>query len=1095
MRSNGKDGRRSVFVLQSCVLLFMMIFNVRTSSAQTSTGAITGTITDPNGLVMGDVTVTVHNDDTGTDTSLTTNDAGIYVAPYLQPGNYEVSAAKTGFQNVASKGIVVHVGDRVTLNLQMPLQTQQATVTVTEEAPLIETEKTASSQTVDQSLVKDLPIASRRWESFTLLTPGVTTDGNSGLSSFRGISGLYNGNSVDGANNTQAFFSEARGRAIIVAYVYSPDSVQEFQVANSNYSAEYGQAAGGVVNAVTRSGTNQYHGDLFYDLRYPSLNALDPHAKAGGTKTQTVHQQNHFGGSVGGPAVKGKLFFFGTYDGFRKVNPILYTSTTPTATILNNTTFPCPNSVSASQCANAKTFITTELLGAFPRNLKQDVFLTKLDYQLNATNHINAVFNWQNWGEPYGYNTAPTVNNGGATQNGQGGTHERFLIANWTSTFSNNKVNEFRFAWGRDFEFDSTNSAGPAVSLSNIASYGETSALPRPAFPDEHRYQISDNLSLIHGNHTFKTGVDLNFIHEILINLFQGDGSYSYSLSTAAFDGCPGGTSAIVEANLAFCRWLDDAIGANVGDGLTGKHWNSFTQVNDPITHVGKDDFYDNDLGLYAEDTWKARPNLTLNLGIRYDLQHVPAPPQPNNNTALLKFYTSTLNNDKNNFAPRIGAAWRINSNTVARIGYGIFYGKTSNSTYYALRVENGVFQQTFSGCTPTSGCAPTFPNVFFTPPGPALAAPFAGALTPTVGIPGGSISPSAAAVHGMSPNFVNPVAHEGEISIERQLRGRVAVSATYLLTRGIHLPSSYDSNIAPATTTRTYDILSSSNATVRTVTEPWYNQRIDTNSGLILNQASVVNSWYNGLVLSVRKPTSHNIELLFNYTFSKALDDGQTAGSNGTFYGTDDVLDPYNLKRDYSYSDLDQRHRFVGSVVWQPMYFQDSPRLLHETLDGWSASGIVTSGTGQPYTAFISGSTLTPLPATFTGGLPVDGGMTGADVSTFASATNGRASWIPRNFYNLPNFTNIDFRLGREFNLKEKYRFSFSADAFNLFNSTIVTGVNTTAFTYSNAGSGACAGHVNGCLSPSASFQSVSTTSGNLYGARQLQINARFEF
>ncbi len=140
-----------------------------------------------------------------------------------------------------------------------------------------------------------------------LLTPAVTTDGTGGLSSFRGLSSLYNGNSVDGANNTQAFFSEARGRAIIVSYVYSPDSIKEFQVASSNYSAELGQAAGGVVNAVTKSGTNQLHADLFYNLRYPSLNALDPLAKSQGIKTQTVHQQQQFGGSVGTPIIKDKL--------------------------------------------------------------------------------------------------------------------------------------------------------------------------------------------------------------------------------------------------------------------------------------------------------------------------------------------------------------------------------------------------------------------------------------------------------------------------------------------------------------------------------------------------------------------------------------------------------------------------------------------------------------------------------------------------------------------------------------------------------------------------------------------------------------------
>jgi hypothetical protein len=1067
-------------VILFAICLFAASLWPQAAMAQTATGSITGAVTDPSGLPIPDAAILVRNADTNTQTHYSTNNVGVYVAPYVQPGNYAVTTGKQGFQTVLHQNVVVHVGEIVTINVRMPVQGSTTSVTVTEQAPVLELDKTEQSQTVSQNQVEGLPIANRRWENFVLLTPAVTTDGNSGLSSFRGLSSLYNGNSVDGANNSQAFFSEARGRAIIVSYVYSADSIREFQVATSNYSAELGQAAGGVVNAVTKSGTNQLHGDLFYNLRYPDLNALDPLGKSHGIFTQTVHQQNQFGGSVSAPIIKDKLFFFGTYDGFRKVNPILYTSTQPNSTIAG---FACPLNVTATACTNAKAFITNGLLGAFPRNLKQDVFLGKLDYQLNGNNHLSAVFNFQNWQEPYGYNTAPTVNNGGATQNGNGSTHERFLIGNWTSNFSTNKVNEVRFQWGRDFEFDTTNSGGPSVSLLNIASYGETSALPRPAFPDEHRIQLSDNFSMVQGKHFLKMGVDINFIHELLINLFQGDGNYSYN-STTAFGGCPTGP------NATFCRWVADAVGANSGPGTVGMHYSSFTQVNDPITHVGKDDFYNNDYAAYLEDTWKQRSNLTLNLGVRYDLQHVPAPPRPNTASPLLTLYTSTLNIDKNNVAPRIGVAWNFLGNTVLRAGYGIFYGKTSNSTYYALRVENGVYQQTFSGCGPSgiTSCAPTFPNVFFTPPGPAVAPPFEGALTPAVGIPGGTLPASSAAAHGMSPNFVNPAAHEGEVSIERQLPGQMTISATYLLTRGLHLPASYDANVAPTAATRSYDVLNSTGATALTATVPFYTARLDTGTGLILNQASVVNSWYNGLVLSLHKQMSHGLELMFNYTFSKALDDGETAGTNGTFFGTDGVLDPYNLRRDYSYSDLDQRHRFVGSVVWQPTVGHLDNRFLRQAVNGWSASGIVTVGTGQPYTPFIGTSILGTA-------IPGDGGMTGAEVSTFAGPTGGRASWLARNFYNLPNYQTVDFRLGRGISFLEKYRLNFMVDAFNLFNSTIVGGVNTTAYTYSGAGTGACAGHTNGCLVPSSSFASRTTTSSLLYGARQLQFGARFEF
>lgn len=1063
-----------------CLFAAAVLFAAQAAHAQTATGTITGTVTDPTGLAIPEASVVVRNTETNTESQYLTNNDGVYVAPYVQPGNYEVTTNKGGFQAVLHKNVIVHVGESLTINVSLPVRGETTSVTVTEEAPVLETDKTAQSQTVSQNQIEGLPIATRRWENFVLLTPAVTTDGNSGLSSFRGLSSLYNGNSVDGANNSQAFFSEARGRAIIVSYVYSADSIKEFQVATSNYSAELGQAAGGVVNAVTKSGTNHLHGDLFWNLRYPDLNALDPLGKSRGIFTQTVHQQNQFGGSVSTPIIRDKLFFFGTYDGFRKVNPILYTSTQPISTI---NSFVCPAAVSASACTNAKAFITGDLLGAFARNLKQDVFFGKLDYQLNDNNHLSAVFNFQNWQEPYGYNTAPTVNNGGATQNGSGTTHERFFIGNWTANFSTNKVNELRFQWGRDFEVDTTNSPGPSISLLNIASYGETSALPRPAFPDEHRVQIADNFSWVKGRHLVKMGVDFNFIHELLINLFQGDGNYSYN-STTAFAGCPAG------ANATFCRWVADAVGADVGSGTIGQHYTSFTQVNDPITHVGKDDFYNNDYAGYFEDTWKVRPNVTLNLGVRYDLQHVPAPPKPNTASPLLTLYTSTLNIDKNNIAPRFGFSWQFLGNTVLRGGYGVFYAKTSNSTYYALRVENGVYQQTFSGCGPSgiTSCAPTFPNVFFTPPGPPVAAPFAGALTPNVGIPGGTLPASSAAAHGMTPNFVNPLAHEAELTIERQLPGRMTFSAGYLFTHGVHLPSSYDANVAPSTTTKSYDVLNSAGTTALTATVPFYTARLDTGTGLILNQYSVVYSNYNALVLSLHKQMSHGLDLLFNYTYSKALDDGQTGGSNGTFFGTDGVLDPYNLNRDYSFSDLDQRHRFVGSVVYQPVFGHVDNAVARQFVNGWSVSAIGTVATGQPYSPQIGSSILGTA-------LPGDGGMTGAEVSTFAGPTGGRASWIARNGYNLPNFNTVDVRLGRAISFAEKYRLNFMVDAFNAFNSTIVGGVNTTAFTYSGAGVGSCAGHTNGCLLPSSSFGTRSTTSSLLYGARQLQFGARFDF
>src|SRR5580704_13619525 len=1046
-------------------LVTLLVLTAGSTCAQTAgAGTITGVLTDQTGAAVPGATVVVRNTDTGIDRSTTTNDSGIYFATFLQPGHYEVSVSKTCFAKLVRKDLLVQVGQTVSIDFSLPIQTTQDQVTVTGQESLIDPEKTEQSEVVTQNLVENLPIVGRRWDNFVLLTPGVTTDG--GLVSYRGISGLYNNNSVDGANNNQAFFSEARGRST-VPYVYSMDSIQEFQVSSSNYSAEFGQAAGGVVNAVTKTGSNGLHGDLFYFLRYPSLNALDPVNKAAGIFTQGVHQQQQFGGSGGGAAKKDKLFYFVTYDGSRKVFPVSYTSTAfPNAASPNET---CPQVITAAQCAAANAFLRGNL-GAYGRDGVSDVAFGKLDYQVNSKNHLSGAFDWNDYHAPNSYNTSTTINNSSLSANGPAVTHTRILVANWDSVITNAMVNNFRFQWGLDNEIIGANDGGPSVSVTNVTGYGLPNALPRPAFPDEHRLQFADTVSWSHGKHQIQAGVDVNAIHELLVNLFQGGGVYSYSGSAAA----------------AFSNWAADVTGTNLGDGLTGKHYSGFTQVTDPITGVGKDDFYNNDFAGFIEDSWKVRPNLTINLGLRYEIQNVPQPNKPNTLTPLTTLYTSTLNIDKNNFGPRIGVAWAPTKTTAVRAGYGMFYGKTSNSTFYALRVENGVYQQTFK-CTPTSCPALTFPNLIFTPPGATPQAPFAGALTPQVT----PFTPPAGTqlAHGLVPDFVNPPVHEGEFTIEQQLPGNMSFSLGYLFARGLHLPVFIDSNLSPSTSTHTYDILTASNSVAQSITVPWYTTRLNPTTGVILDGYSVANSWYNALVATLRRPMSHGFEALINFTWSKAEDDGAVAGANGTFYGTDPPLDPYNQRQEDSLSDLNQKLRFVGSIVYNPRFKVSG--VANQIANGWFLSTIVTAATGQPVFATISG-----FPS---GG--ADYGVTGGEVTNTGGSTGGRPPQFGRNVFIGPGLTNVDFRIMRQFTIRERLHLQALGEAFNLFNHTNFSSVNGTAFNYSALGSGACtaaiAAGTNGCIIPNAAFLAPtgSTSTNGLYASRQLQMSLKLTF
>jgi hypothetical protein len=260
---------------------------------------------------------------------------------------------------------------------------------------------------------------------------------------------------------------------------------------------------------------------------------------------------------------------------------------------------------------------------------------------------------------------------------------------------------------------------------------------------------------------------------------------------------------------------------------------------------------------------------------------------------------------------------------------------------------------------------------------------------------------------------------------------------------------------------------------------------RIDP-TGPILTGYSDVNSWYNSFVLTFHKQLSKGVEFTANYTLAKTVDGGQVAGSNGTFNGTDYAIDPYNRKLEYGLSDLDQRHRFVANAIYFPQFTRNLPKPARLIFDGFNFSTIVTIASGFPVTPFLNMSSVTGAP---------DGGPTGAVVNNSGTGNGGRAPWLVRNLGPGPGLATVDFRIGREFKINERVRFSVLGEAFNLFNFTNIFSVNTTAFNYSAAGSGACAGHTNGCLVANPTFLAPTATSTNLYGARQLQISAKLYF
>jgi len=1098
----------------------------------TGAGTVTGTVTDPNGAVVPNVPVTILNTDTGITHVYNTNSSGLYVAPFLQSGHYKVSATASGFSPIEASNLTLQVGQTLTIDLALALQSAAATVEVTSAAPLIDVDKTEVSQVVSQQVIQNLPVNGRNWSDFVLLTPNVVPDGGSGLVSFHGVSGLYNQNYVDGANNNQMLFSEARGRASGAPFVYSLDSIKEFQAEASNYSAEFGQAAGGQVNAITKNGTNEYHGDLFYYLRYPALNALDPYTKFSALSnptspasafllTQPVHQQQEFGGSVGGPFIKDRLFFFLTSDNFRKVGNALYYETNPVTltptpdnsghTVVSPTQ--CPATITSTQCTAGIQFLL-DLQGAPRRFAKETLVFPRIDYQINQKNLVYANFNWADFDQTYGYSPNPTYSNTSPSTNAPTSYHERFVIAHWTSTLTNSAVNDLRFQWGRDLETAGANAPGPSVGM-GAETYGMPNALPRIAEPDEHRYQITDVFDKVIGRHTWKFGGDVNLVHEVMINLFQGGGIYGYSGTVTG----------------EFQNWISDAFAGQSGntDPYAGSHYNTFVQTVDlqnPTTSgkAGADDFWIKMFDGFAEDSWKISRNVTLNLGVRYDIQLTPDPAIPNKSSALAAEYNTTIKNVTDRVQPRIGFSWNPYKGTVVRGGYGIFTGLNQGSTYYAMRVENGEYQINYNytgcnaSCTAATAPALKFPNVPFLPTGPSLSGALypSGGAAPTVST---VTAPGTASFHGLSPNFVPPLTHEASLSVEQELPGKLSLSLGYVGSRALRLPVFLDANLVGQKPTGTRSFLvTNTDGTQQILTVPYYRaaDRIDPTLTSINAGFSAANSWYHSMAITIRRPFNHGLELLLNHTWSKATDTDQVGGAFGTFYGGDTPLDPNNLKLEAGRSDLDVRHRFVGTVVWKPEIFTSNPFVKH-VLDDFTFSGTATESTGVPIFLGMSGtvasrwSTVGGIAGPPASAAAADGNIYGGAMSSSSGApTTGRPPQVGRNSIPGPGVRNIDFRVTRDIPIHEHIYLQFIGEAFNLFNQQIISSVNSTYSVYTGptAATGACPANTAaptgsyfwGCITPftgsgAQAFGAATGTNTLLYGPRQLQVSTKLFF
>lgn len=1016
-------------------------------------GALDGTVADASGAVIPDAQLTLKNLANGTSFDATSSSSGFFAFPVVPVGNYELTATKAGFSGVKVPSVVIQVGNKSSLALTMKVAAAGENVTVTADAELVETTRTSVSDHVNEKTINNIPTNGRNFLDFTLLTPGVTKDVRTGDISFAGLRGTQNSLTVDGADNNNTFFGQTTGRTGFKApSQFSQDSVKEFQVASNAYSAELGRAGGAVINVVTKSGTNQFHGDAFEFYRDQSMNAYDPIQKqnfyinpANAGKTiglKNKYHFNQFGGDIGGPIVKNKLFFFFDIDDQRNVTPNVVT---PLPALSNFTAGLNPlDPVQSVRIANITTGYNYLVArqASWGRTLNQNTYLLKFDYNLSQRNILTARWNRQRF-------TAGNQENGGANNSiehtGDSITHTDTATFSLTSTVTNNLINVARFTYLKDAEPGVANSPNPeAVVLNNgstLLTVGRNSFSPRAT--NIHHQQYADNLTWAHGRHTVKFGGDA--VVDKIFNYFPGNffGAYRFN-SLEAFGQSLNGTTFAVGSPLASYAQ------AFPGAGTTG-----------PVTAPDM-----LQTSAFVQEDWRVNSKLTINAGLRYDNQSVKQPGTQNPTALALGFNTKNVPIKNNEWGPRFGFAYTptANGRFVIRGGYGFFYGTTPSLMIGTAHSNNGINVGTYTLA------AQPYTNPIYTAPSGIGATP---------------------SIYVFAPNFQNPRIQQGNFGVEYAIDKNTSINVSYLRVKGDHLQRTGDVNLGTTSNVSITDAVSGQTFSYVKYT----GARPYSQFARISEFQSNASSSYNGMAVELKRRFASNFQGSLSYTWSHSIDDTPDATAVVPFSSGDDAkISMYTLNPsfDRGNSVTDQRHRFVANFVWDLNYGKNLPKLAQAFTRNWTLSGILQAAAGQPYSAIVGGG----------------------DLNGDSNSSSDRLPGIGRDAFTMPATWEFDPRITRTVKLHgETTNLQFIAEAFNIFNHFNINNVRNTAYaiksvTSSNlaskpCGTGSTVGQT--CLvqqfrtSTLNSLPTASTTYFGLptsdVGPRTIQLAVKFNF
>ncbi len=1014
------------------------------AQSQATSGNIEGRVLDPNGAVVPGVTVTATNQQTGFEKTATSDEDGNYRLILLPPGTYKIVAAgAAGFQPATLENAIVTVGGQTNIDINLGVGGTTTTIDVSAEAPVVEATRTSVATTVNERDIENLPVSGRNYLDFATLTPGVVRDPTrQGDLSVGGQKGTLNSLQVDGADNNNTFFGQAFGRTgVRPPYQFSEESVKEFQVNQNGFSAEFGRAGGAVINVVTKSGTNDFHGGVFEYFRDESLNANAPNIKGQqgadfdrgrrlDRNKRPPQQINQFGFRLGGPIVRNRAFFFGTYDGQRQ---------------------DLPNVVEPANLGAQSLAIQDLLrprLNAYQISRNQDVFLVKSDILVNSSNQLSLRFNRQNF---TGVNNEFTGALAAEEHSGDSLARTTTFSGTLASTITSSVVNEFRFQFARDAEPGTANSDLPETQIQTGNGFlllGRNNFSPRET--TIRRAQFINNLSYVRGQHNFKVGVDIN--RDNIFNFFPGFFSGQYTFNSYA--------DFASNANCAAVR----TPGGQALPNCPSAFQQRFAL---PGTSGASSDPNSRDYAVFFQDDWRATPKLTLNLGVRYDYQTLAAPPLRNEQfLADTGFDTSFQPRDGNNFAPRLGFAYdlRGDGKTVVRGGYGIFYGRTTAIMLGTAHTGNGI-QTTgvnFTGAAAIAAAGLVYPNTFAAPPSTGGTRP-----TPDIFV--------------FAEDYAQPYVQQARLGFEHELLKNMSVSVTYLFFRGVHLSRTRDINLRAPELVNAVDASgqtfaverfpgTGANANARfTSAAP---DRPFPNYGRINLFESNANSRYDGLAFQAQRRFTRGFQFLASYTYSKAKDDkpDQTAVVPG---GGDDakiVQNQLNIRDDYAAADSDLRHRFVFSPVYEFGRFTRSDNsFLRALLSGYTLSSIVQLQSGFAFSQTV-----------------------GADLNRDGNARNDRVPGTRRNEFYTPATYQFDARLTRTIPFGENMRLRLILEGFNIFNRANVATVNTNFF------AGRTAAIVNGAQSLTLTSPAAASAYGlprSFLTPRELQLAIKFDF